>query len=233
MVLSLCVIGPVRTITVSEDGSREFDNIQAGIDAAVDGDTVLVYAGLYRGEGRRDLDFQGKAIVVRSLDPNDWNVVADTIIDCQGSESQPHRGFHFHSGERPDSVVEGLTITGGHAESYGGAIFCEAGSGPTISKCIIADNTCGIAPTGRAIHPPGFGAGIACVDRSDATISHCIISSNFNFSLRYESAGGGVYCDVSAPLISDCIVAGNQARSGGGVVAGARANVTVRNCIIR
>lgn len=40
--------------------------IQAGIDAAMNGDTVLVADGLWIGEGNRDLDFGGKAIVVRS-----------------------------------------------------------------------------------------------------------------------------------------------------------------------
>ncbi|MHC4106896.1 MAG: hypothetical protein ACYSTY_02300, partial [Planctomycetota bacterium] len=64
-------------------------NIQTAIDAAVDGDTVIVAPGTYTGWANRDLDMAGKAITVRSSDPDDPLVVAATIIDCQ----QAGRGF--------------------------------------------------------------------------------------------------------------------------------------------
>jgi hypothetical protein len=38
--------------------------IQGGINGAVDGDTVMVADGTYTGEGNRDIDFTGKAIVM-------------------------------------------------------------------------------------------------------------------------------------------------------------------------
>ena len=59
--------------------------IQAGIDAAVDGDTVLVDDGTWSGTGNRDLDFYGKAITVRSLNGPDF-----CTIHCGGG-SQNHR----------------------------------------------------------------------------------------------------------------------------------------------
>ena len=50
------------TIHVPADSAT----IQAGINGTVDGDTVLIADGTYIGEGNRDNDFLGKAIVVMS-----------------------------------------------------------------------------------------------------------------------------------------------------------------------
>ena len=62
--------------------------IQAGIDAAVDGDTVLVADGTYTGEGNQDIDFKGKAITVQSE-----NGAENCIIDC---EDYSVRGFYLY-----------------------------------------------------------------------------------------------------------------------------------------
>lgn len=115
----------------------EYPTIQTAIDAAPPGETVWIADGLYTGDGNRDLDFGGKAITVRSEYGPDF-----CVIDSQGSVGEPHCGFYFHSGENALSVVEGITISGGHAEYIeyiGGGIVCE-NSSPTIINCIISDN---------------------------------------------------------------------------------------------
>ncbi len=96
----------------NEDGSaaHPFDAIQEGIDASVDGDTVLVLDGAYTDCGNRDLDLWGKAITVRSENGPD-----NCIIDCQGTGMDPHRALVFESGETADSIIWGLTIVNGHA----------------------------------------------------------------------------------------------------------------------
>ena len=48
----------------AEDGSaaHPFDAIQEAIDASAGEDTVIVLAGVYSGEGNRNIDFGGRAI---------------------------------------------------------------------------------------------------------------------------------------------------------------------------
>ena len=130
--------------------------IQAAVDAAAPGDLVVVADGVYTGDGNGDIDFGGKAITVRSA-----NGPAQCVIDCQGSESDPHRAFHFHSGELSDSQVVGFTIQGGYALA-GGGILCDDSS-PTLSKIILSGN----------VGEYGGGA-IACYGSSPAIVN-CLI----------------------------------------------------------
>jgi parallel beta-helix repeat protein len=180
----------------------ECPTIQAGIDSAAAGDTVLVADGTYAGDGNRDIDFMGKAILVTSE-----NGPEVTVIDCEGTEEDPHRGFHFHSGEDASSVVQGFTITNGYAggdgtENYGGAILCDASSSPTIVGNAITGNTAAY-----------YGGGICCYDYSSPTIEGNTIAGN----TAYWYGGGGILCRYSSPTIEGNTVIGNKAIFGGGV----------------
>ena len=172
----------------------QYRRIQAAIDAAAGGDTVLVSDGMYTGRGNRDIDFGGKAVVVMSeTGPR------ATIIDCEGSELDPHRGFHFQSGEDSASVVRGFTIQGGYAEE-GGGILCELSS-PMIVDNVIRGNVA------------TWGGGIYCGDYSLATISRNTITGN-----EAEWDGGGIYCYFhSRSTIAWNEISGNRAYSGAGI----------------
>jgi len=169
--------------------------IQAGIDAAVNGDTVIVRDGTYSGPGSWDIDFGGKAITVTSE-----NGPENCIIDCWTADWQDHRGFIFHSGEGVDSVMRGFTISEGLIEGYwGGGILCRDGSAPLITGNIITDGECFL------------GAGIACINSSPTIIDNLI---QHNYS---DDIGAGIFCSSSSPLIAGNTFLHNYASAGGGI----------------
>jgi hypothetical protein len=66
VVLGFCSSAGAKIIYVDDDGPADLNNIQAAIDDANDGDTIIVADGTYTGLGNRDIDFKGKAIIVLS-----------------------------------------------------------------------------------------------------------------------------------------------------------------------
>ena len=216
-----------RIITVDDDGPADFNNIQAGIDDANDGDIVEVRAGVYTGTGNRDINFLGKAITVRSTDPNDPCVVVATIIDCNGSGAEYHRGFNLDNGEGPNSVVNGLTIMNGYFD-YGGGILCNDSS-PKIMNCIIKANEASSGGGGIFVITAGSnpkiinnllignkasdGAAIYTGNGSPEIIN-CTIKTN-----EASSYGGGIFCSISTPKIINSLLTGNKADIGGAIYA--------------
>ena len=199
-----------------EEGSAEhpFDAIQEGINAAATGDTVFVLDGTYTGTGNRDLDLLGKAITAKSENGPDV-----TIIDCQGSEIEPHRGFYFHSGEGQDSVVEGFMVTNGctageFPDSCGGAVLCLSSS-PSFIDCSFTGNS-----------SARFGGAVYC-SSSSASFSGCRISSN-----TAADDGGGMRCSESAVALRDCVISRNVSAARGGGVFCADSSILVRNCLL-
>ncbi|HSW36211.1 MAG TPA: right-handed parallel beta-helix repeat-containing protein, partial [Candidatus Limnocylindrales bacterium] len=164
----------------------DFPTIQAAIDAAVDGDELVVQLGVYR----ETIDFNGKNIILRSTNPDDPNVVAQTIINADGNGAV----VSFRSGENEGAVLSGFTIMRGS----GSGIIVSGGSSPTIEKNIIEDNTA------------EDGGGIVIYD-SSPFIRGNTITGNAAF------IGGGVYMENSSPVIEGNIIIENTAEMGGGI----------------
>lgn len=208
-------------INVPEDAAT----IQAGMDVATDGDTVLVDRGTYV----ENIDFAGKNIVVMSL----RGPVLTTIDGNQNGAV-----VLFVSQEEATAVLDGFTITNGTGynsgeEIVGGGIACRDGSSPTMKNLIVTDNT-----ALGSDDPAGGGMTISVGSNpslENITISYndsewgggLAIGHGSNPILRkveiYENSatttGGGVYVgDGSAPYFEDVYIHHNRAfYYGGGI----------------
>jgi predicted outer membrane repeat protein len=216
LLFSLCWTATASgdTYVVSPDGAGDYPTIQAAINAAADGDLILLTAGTFVGSGNRDLRYFGKAITIRSQD-GDPNLCR---IDCQHAYS----GVLFSHGEGSAATLEGVTIENGLWE-YGGGISCYR-STPTISNCIFSQceatgngagfHCKGAAPTvtdcvfeGNSSH--NYGGGMHCDSTSAAILTNCEFVDNT--ALR----GAGLSCTDSSPTLSHCVLSGNSASSRG------------------
>jgi len=161
----------------SADGTEAhpFPRIQQGLDSARDGDTVLVRAGSYQGEGNRNLDFKGKSIVLFAAQGRDR-----TVIDCEDAA----RAFDFHSGESAGSVIGGFTITRAQA-AWGGAIRLEKAS-PQVRNCIFTAN-----------YDPEGQAGSLSARLSYPTLADCTIRDNEPNSIYLEHGGARILGTVA------------------------------------
>ena len=199
--------------------------IQAGIDAAQNGDEVVVAPGTYN----EAINFQGDAITLRSSGGPDV-----TIIDATGLSDRVVRCI---LGEGPDTVLQGFTLTGGDA-GFGGGMW-NVNSSPTIRGCRFVGNSAihaagmyndGSSPTVTNCTFSGNtalsdGGGMYNANNSNPVVTNCTFSGN-----TAASIGGGMYNLSGSSTVTNCTFSGNSSADGGGMAN--VSNLSVVNSVV-
>jgi hypothetical protein len=142
IILTLLLIIGTRVKAEIRRVPSQYSDIQLAVRDCNDGDVIIVYPGTYF----ETINFSGKNIVLTSTDPNDPEIVADTIIDADGDGSV----VTFENGETSQAVLTGFTITGGFGTLntdlnpevrilWGGGVYCLQAS-PTITNNVFTGN---------------------------------------------------------------------------------------------
>lgn len=211
------------------DQTKFYSTIQAAINEANDSDIIEVNEATYR----ENIDFNGVGCILRSTDPNNWDVVSSTIICAEDSNLAT---VMFNDSEDANSVIFGFTITGGssgiecnntspliqnciisengQSDNPGGGVYDYNFAAPLITNCIIVDNDA------------NYGGGIYNID-SNAVIINSVISDN-----TASQDGGGIFNKNCLPQIVNCTITNNDANNGGGMYCyGASTKPELINCI--
>jgi len=227
--LCLCILS-FLTVTSSVTWSLtrivpdHYPSIQDAILDCNDGDVVLIRPGTYSER----INFLGKNITVTGTDPNDWDIVAATVIGGTAVGSV----VTFENGETSDAVLTGLTITAGYGTAdpcfpdyilWGAGIYCKQAD-PTITNNIIAFNHGPIIVDDAEPQAISYGGGIAAVFASPV-ITNNIIKNNS------AAVGAGMILYIGNPVVTDNLIYANTAELGGGVVilSGRLSNNTIVN----
>jgi hypothetical protein len=181
------------TIVVDQEGGGDYTSIQPAIDAASEGDTVLVRAGAYTGAGNVDLDFGGTNITLQSEGQ------FQAIIDCEDTDNT--RALSFHSGEDSTSVVRWFRIENGRQPSEGGGgVRCTGGSSPRFEGCVLFGH--------RA-----WEGGAVYTDDAGPIFRDCDFVGNL--ALQGGQGGGGICAKNSSIRVRRCYFEDNDCEMGG------------------
>lgn len=128
LVAATCLLFQVPAAASTIHVPADQPTIQQGIDAAAEGDTVLVAPGTYVGPLNRALQLSGNDIVLRSeAGPS------GTILDLEGIDC----GFKVSGDISRQTRIEGFTVRNGYGEYYAGAMECWGS--PTVVNCVFED----------------------------------------------------------------------------------------------
>jgi len=209
-----------------------YDNVQAAVDAAVEGDTIKVATGVYTEVnsygGLAQIVYIAKGLILRGgYSTADWDDsdpdANPTVLDAHGLSR-----VVYVSGA-VNITVEGLEITGGNASGIGdagGGLYAN-GAAVTLLNNTVVSNTAtataageggGVAlDSGRGVlssnsflsnaavdghYGSAFGGGVA-LTTGVFTVTGNLFQDNSASRTSSTAFGGGLYLDRCAALVED------------------------------
>jgi len=181
--------------------------IQAGIEAASSGDTVLVQPGRY--VENIELELENKAIVIGSLflTTGDTSYVSQTIIDGNNKRTV----VKFNQPNYSPAVLIGFTITNGRAR-FAGGVECKDTNVNLVNLKVIGNWSI-------------EGGGIFC-EKSNVNLV------NVNVNRNEAEYGGVISCFSSTMSMDNVTVSGNTYKKGGAIFCGENSNVNMVNSTV-
>ena len=182
--------------TIHVGPSHPITTVQGGIDAADDGDTVLVEASHTYNE---DILFSDKLITVKAEDGPGPAVL-------QGTGTGPV--VRFETAGLAGQVLEGFVIRDGLAETGGGIRISDCS--PVIRLCTIREN--------EAV----LGAGASVVQGAQPVFELCAFLLNDSKPGpvtgvgTITGAGGGLWAEGSVVTLTQCLFEANTTEGDGG-----------------
>ncbi|MFC1855469.1 PKD domain-containing protein [Thermodesulfobacteriota bacterium] len=195
LILSTFLVGSASAATLTVDptfGNAAYYSLNAAINAAVDGDTILANDGTY-GENV----YIWKNVDVKSVNgPAFTKIEGMTLLDTVVTFWYP--GIHL------TASIDGFTITNG----YGSGSGTSDGGGLVVYDCTVTVKNC-IINNNLSF---GSGGGVHISANAEVTLTNCTVSNNSNYY-----GAGGIYSDSTSSLsLTNCTVSNN---TGGGIAS--------------
>lgn len=212
-------------------------NIQDAVDAATNGDVILVTNGIYQTGGRVAAGTTNRVAVTNAVTVQSVNGPGVTVIQGYQVPGATNGTNAIRCVFLTNSaVLVGFTLTNGATHppflaaglpsTFGGGVFCNA-SNAIVSNCVIIGNSAGDNGGGAeggtlnnctlAANTSTWGGGA-----SGSTLINCLIISN-----TAANAGGGSY----GCTLNDCLVIGNSVGTSRGAGGGSFSS-TLNNCTL-
>jgi hypothetical protein len=225
-----------ETWYVKPDGAGDVPTIQAAVDTAAPGDTVLLASGIFTGTGNVHMVVPAKDISITSEtgDPE------DCVIDCEGHLGSPRRGFLFQPGPAwPE--VEGITIRNGNVPAFGGAVYCEGTL--AMRNCIFESNRSDYVGGAITFYGSGYPRLVNCafVGNEAGDVGGAIVIEGVELDVEIDScgfydnrgaSGGAIACVMheATAYIRSSLFVGNSAQEYGGAIDVLNMGADIWNC---